>query len=457
MVATPVEIDFGEGPVLQLAYQTHEGQPLYRSLDEPPYQACLYTPLYIGLLSLTQGGGPHLPPARALSGLATLCTALAVGVRLRRKHGWLIALTFYALFFAHALILNWSFYCRVDTLAMLFSALGLLVGEDERLPPLAQEGGAAFCFSLAVLTKQTFIAAPAALFFLWLPTPKRSLRLFGFCVLITGIPLLWLNAGSHGQLFNLLVGYNALPYNAEQMLGYLLGYEASAAPLLALALLGAVRAWKEHRVWVLYALASLGMVLGSGRMFSWYNYFLEVHLALCVLAAMAVLQFRDQRLPALAIALLLGSQLFHQGLTSDLNGTYLEPAQERINGEILPMLRGEVPPRVADKLEQREVLQQVLELNPGDTFAEYSGMPVALGRLSWFCDPSTYCALSRHGLWNEDIFVRELEQQRFKLILLTWPVNSPHLTPRVMDALKANYTEMGNTGGIGAQYVYVPR
>lgn len=192
-------------------------------------------------------------------------------------------------------------------------------------------------------------------------------------------------------------------------------------------------------------------------MFSWYNYFLELHLALSVLGALAVLRWGGERLPAIAVAILVASQLFRQGLMSDLNGTYLDPASHRIKLEILPLLRGETPPWVADKLEQTEQLRQVLEAIPGETLAEYSAMPVALGRLSWFCDPSTYCALSRHGLWNEELFVQEIDRKRFQLILLTWPNGSPHFTPRVLEAIERNYVPVGNTGGIGTQYVYVPR
>lgn len=455
MISAPLEIDFGEGPVLQLAYQTHEGQPLYRPLDQPPYQACLYTPLYIYVVSLTQAGGPHLGPARAISALSTLLVAVMVARQLKRRHGWLVALTFAALFLGHALVLNWSLYCRIDTMALLFSALGLLVADAEFESKRKQELLAALCFSLAVLTKQSFIAAPAAVFFLWLP--RRAIRLFLYCVAMTGIPLLLINAGSQGQLFNLLFRYNALPYNPDQMIGYLHGYFQSAAPLLALGALGLSTAWKQHRVWALFTLTSLLIVLGSGRMFSWYNYFLELQMALSVLAALAVLHWRDQLLPRLAVTLLVASQLFHQGLSSSLGGTYLEPAEERITGEILPLLRGETPPRLQDKLDQVEALRSILKQNPGELLAEYSGMPVSQGRLSWMCDPSTFCALTRHGLWNEEPLIRFIEEKRFQLILLTWPVNSPHFTPDVMEAIQANYYQSGHTGGIGAQYVYLPR
>lgn len=457
MLSAPMEIDFGEGPVLQLAYQTHLGQPLYRALDEPPYQACLYTPLYIAVVSLTQGDRPSLGAARAVSAFCTLAIALAVAAQLKRRHGWLVCLVFTALFLGHALTLNWSLYCRVDTMALMFSGLGLLVADARLKRPLLQEAFCALCFSLAVLTKQSFIAAPAAVFFLWLPRPLRSLRLFGLCVVFTGLPLLALNAGSEGQLFNLLFRYNALTYSVPQMLGYLHGYFVSAAPLLALGLFGAGRAWREHRVWVLYTLTSLGIVLGSGRMFSWYNYFLELHLALSVLAALAVLEWKDQKVANLAVWLLLASQLLRQGWASDLGGTYLEPASVRFEREVLPLLRGETPPRLADNQAQTQALGAALHAYPGETLAEYSGEPVALGRLSWFCDPSTFCALSRLGLWDEELMVRAVEQRRFQLILLTWPVNSPHFTPPVLEAIKANYRNVGNTGGIGTQYIYVPR
>ena len=41
-------------------------------------------------------------------------------------------------------------------------------------------------------------------------------------------------------------------------------------------------------------------------------------------------------------------------------------------------------------------------------------------------------ALSRVGLWPEELFVQRVREHRFALILITWPHNSPHLTPKVM-------------------------
>lgn len=457
MVSGPYEIDFGEGPVLQLAYQVHQGEPLYRSLDEPPFQACLYTPLYIGLASLLQGEHPSLGAARALSALATLIAAAATSIALKNRHGWLVSLTFLALFLGHALTLNWSFYCRVDTLALMFSVLGLLAAAPDWRRPLAQEAAVALCLSLAVLTKQSFLAAPVAIFLLWLPRPLRALRLTLFCVLFTGLTLLWLNASSQGQLFNQLFRYNALPYYVAQMTGYLKGYTASAGALMGLALLGALPAWRTERVFLLYTLTSLGIVLGSGRMFSWYNYFLELHLAMAVLAGLAVQRWAPDPVTRGAVAVLLAGQLFWLGLTSDLNGTYLEPAGARLKGEVWPVLTGRTPARVQDRIEQARRLQEMLQRHPGPLLAEYSALPLCLGRTSWLCDPSTYCALSGLGWWNQKLLTDQFEERRFDLILLTWKENSPHFTREAMEALKANYVEVGHTGGTGAMYYFVRR
>ncbi|MEW6283494.1 MAG: hypothetical protein AB1758_33095, partial [Candidatus Eremiobacterota bacterium] len=278
IVSFPFEVDYGEGAVLQLATLLHRGEPLYRPVDAPPFVACLYTPVYVALSSALVGEAPAFWGGRLLSVLATLVvTALLV----RRLGGWWGA-TFAALFLGHALVLNWGVLYRVDMLALLFAALGLLQAER---PSRYQEVACAGWFALSILTKQSFLAAPVAVLVWWLPTsPWKALRLLAWLAGMVGLPLAGLHHFSQGASSLLLLRSNALHYMPEQLLLYLSNYLPTVGGMLVLAGLAARESWRERRLWVLYLAASLVSVLGSGRTYAFYNYFLEFHLALCVLA-----------------------------------------------------------------------------------------------------------------------------------------------------------------------------
>jgi hypothetical protein len=160
-------IDYGEGIVYDHAARIVRGEPLYQPLNRVPHSVAAYTPVYYVCAAVMRMiFGPGLGPGRALSLAAGVVTLLLVWrIAARRAQDWRAGC------FA-ALILGglglppldggapWTAVYRVDTLALALSvaSIALLDGGAgwRRLLLSATLAG------LAVLTKQTYLAAAAA-------------------------------------------------------------------------------------------------------------------------------------------------------------------------------------------------------------------------------------------------------------------------------------------------------
>src|SRR5438874_483613 len=80
-IVQPVALDYGEPVVYGIALRSVSAQPLYQSLDSPPFTVAAYTPLYYWLGGGLQAlFGPGFGPGRALSLLAGVTTALLIAV-----------------------------------------------------------------------------------------------------------------------------------------------------------------------------------------------------------------------------------------------------------------------------------------------------------------------------------------------------------------------------------------
>lgn len=320
----PFQVEYGEGPVADWARTVAQGYLPYKPIQPEPWTFSVYTPLSLlasgALLALGMPlwvGGRLLSLASAL-GLAALVFVLARRGQ-REQPAW-GALAASGLLLASPYLTRWATFYRPDMLALFWSALGIaLVSHNQE----RQRGWflpAALCFVAALMTKQSFIAAPlAALLFLGLTAPSAALRLLATMVVAGTVALgaLALAVGPGTLWADLVIG-NANPFSVASLIRFESSFGRIAAVVVAL---GLFALWRhatsrpgrvadDQTLLALYAMLSLGATISVGKAGAWENYFLEPFFVLSILAGRTLGRLTTGgRLGRLAAPLLVGLQL----------------------------------------------------------------------------------------------------------------------------------------------------
>jgi hypothetical protein len=280
MVLFPYQLDYGEGPILQLALRVTRGQPLYPPLNAGyPYAIASYLPFYYLLVALAAWiTGPSFLGGRLISCLAALVVAAVSGRMVWEKtRNRFAACATAGIVLAIPVFLVWSVLMRIDMVALACSIAGFhLFTRGRRLPGI-------ILFALAVFTRWTNIAGIFAAF-VGLLRERRWKTAIGWAAAQAGLIL----ALVFGALLITKGGmYEQLRWHTSTSLGkqwswaqvlLLLSIAGRNWPVYyAASLLGA--AWcaarAPHRVLVIYLLGACAIYLTSGRVGSTFNYFLE--------------------------------------------------------------------------------------------------------------------------------------------------------------------------------------
>ncbi len=290
----PYQLDYGEGIVLWFAQQLAHGQPIYKGLIGLPYASSNYPPFGMALFAALMPifgegylGGRLLNFAAALIVAALIYQIVRTETR-QRTAGALGAL----LFLGTPYIYHWVPLDRVDLLGLAFTFGGVyFVWRWERMPRLVYFWLYTFAFLLALYTKQTLFAAPAAAFIaLWLRDKRAALTFAVVLGASGGAIYLALDTLTRGAFSFGLIESNATTFLPEQLFDLLKNFALTFPILIALAAwawFSRVRA-KKIGVLEIYAVTALAVVAMSGRVGAWENYFFEAIAAMCVWAGFAV-------------------------------------------------------------------------------------------------------------------------------------------------------------------------
>jgi MFS family permease len=307
VLAQPGEVMLGEGILYGHVAELVRGKQLYRPVDEAPYTIANYTPLYYLAAGASHGlMGPGLLPGRLLSLAAGLTAAGLVGALAARGtgSGWagaLAASTFLALGIAgrSPAAPPWIALYKEDALgvALGLGAITALANSGQPTRRRVMIGGA--LAGLAILTKQTFVAAALA-GFVWLAWHQwRRAALFaavGAAVVLCTAVYFELTSGA---FLENAVFSNASPLSLDALLFGLRRLAWSQlGPLVVAAVYVLGRVWtarlgRAESLLVLYWLASMLPVLGVAMVGSNYNYWMELAAVTAVLATLCV--WRNQR------------------------------------------------------------------------------------------------------------------------------------------------------------------
>lgn len=425
----PTEALYGEGIVLSQALAVVAGQPLYPPLGQPPYGVTAYTPVYYLLVALLTGlTGPSLVPGRLLSLAAFAVAALAIALAVRPRVGWTWGLLAAFAFLAQPAATEWIGLHRVDSLALALALGGLVVGARGRLLP------AAALLMLSVMTKQTYLAAPAAMV-AWLLLERRwrdSALFFGAFATPLATVVLALDWATRGSFLDHIVWANVNPYSASLVLNWIGWATTVAGPLLLAGLVGLAVLPREWRLWKLYFVFNAPNVVALGKDGASFNYWLEPLAAASILTAGTLALLFATR-PRLALAGAMAVFLVVAPSTTSA-------AEAVRRGPALA---------AADRPAVEWAIQMARE-TPGDVLSEDLAITALAGKPLAF-EYVIFSILWNEGRWREDELIADLEVGRYPRLILLGdddPLAGDCLCmpPPVWEALRANYRKVDQVG-----------
>lgn len=408
-VRSPWSRDYGEGCTLALGALLSERGSYFPALVDYPYLVANYPPVFPALEALGQQLlGPTLFFPRLVAFGATLSLVLLLFLVLRvllgdRAQALCLALVFVMPWF----VTTWAALARVDTLALAFSLAGLLIvlrRDSQALP-----WPALACFWLAFFTKQSMLAAPAAVL---LELALRRDRRFGRALLSYALPLAALVAllvlATHGAAFRHLVVYTAAAsYEWDRMLQSYLQLAVIAGPLLvliALTLVARVASAQERagRILLLYLALSLAGFVAIAKSGAAQNYFLEPWLATILAAGWALRGLRE-RVPGLgaywAAWLAIVAAVAQYSYSSQ---------------RWLPQ-----PLRAPDRARYFTELTRLVHETPGPVLCENLSLLVLDGR-PVLLEPYGVQLIAEAGLFDTSRLTRDCEAGRFPLVVVEY-------------------------------------
>lgn len=447
----PYELDYGEGIVWQQALLLLEGKG-YGPIDGLPAIVFHYPPVFHALSAAVAALGlDPLAAGRLVSILATLLSGALVGIIVRtaladkeapataRLCGLLGGLATFAFWPVAA----WGVLMRVDMVALAFSLAGFWLAMLALRRP-AMIVPAAFCFVLAVYTKQTAVAAAAAAFLTLLLARPRTARLGIAVAAAAGLALLgFLSWATDGGFLRHILLYNINRFDWPR-LQTIPGTMAMHALFFAAAGYGLWRLLKKRRAGLrarlvsspadaalamilLYALLASLMLVTIAKSGSNINYLIEWLVAIGILLGLASRE---------AVRAALAPKAGERGLL-----TLLVPAALAVQPFLLPAS----PYQAAMAPSRRPALEALsarVREAPGPVISDDMVLLLRSGKaVQW--EPAIFAELASTGLWDERPFVEAIRARRFAFFVTVGRRGSKlfdsRYNPAVAEAIDAAY------------------
>lgn len=436
------------------------GDGLYYDLNRYPFTVSPYGPLFYGASALLHKlGAPLLLGGRMISFLALL----GIGYLVWRALGLLVSdryarIAGVALTLSTANLVSWGTVAQVDMLACFFSLSGFVSFLEWR----KRRNVSLLCLSglfliLAVFTKQTFVAAGAAIGICLLIEGRKRALFWLAGVAAVGIMLaIALNSATGGHFVDNAIRANLNPFSVEKLQQQLEHLLLTSSGLILIGILG-VRYW-SRRLTPLYLYTGLaaGVFLATAaKVGSDLNYQIELTLLLVLCAACALdrLSFFPKCFAADrgSIALLQIPLLVHIALNLALGVT-----------TVLARAMQEPPKRV--ELEQ---LQPYLNRSHGRVLSvQLDALAHFRGRME--VEPLIYTLLVDAGMTDPSAVRRDLAARQFKTVILyenvfadvpSWKsAETPSLPNAHLNEIRRYYRLVKHVPGpyLEGNYIYEP-
>lgn len=405
-LAYPHSIDPIEGTILSVSRSLARGNNIYSPHNYLvyPFQLAIYTPVYYFLVSLLiKCFGVAFWPCRLLSLVGTIACSLFIGkiIFLKTKQifysflGGFLFLSFYSLWF-------WGSLVRVDTLALVFSLIGLYVFIKTESHAWKFLLSIPF-FLLAFYTKQTSISALASISIYFLcKNKKKAIQL----ILLTGIigftVFVILNFFSSGGFFFSIItaDQNPILFSYEKwVLEILFSQNIPIIVLLISFYLVMIKIRQLSLISTYFLMSSIITLLTIGKIGANFNYFIELAAASSLVLSISLKRLNNNRFVGLILVLLLAF------LVKDVL-TY--------RGEILWRL----------SLPKREPFAGIIEFiqenssSKSKLLSTEPGLLLNAEREVGLSDFFQFTLLQRQGKWSEDELLDMISKKEFILIVV---------------------------------------
>jgi Dolichyl-phosphate-mannose-protein mannosyltransferase len=433
--------DDADPEILNSAWRLACGQPLYHSIDAPPWVVNPYTPLYHVLAAAAlRVTGLSYWPARLVSLVAFAAIVLAL-VRLARRYG---RGTAEALWSAALLLLVPAMLYNVarphpQMLAVALSLWAFVLFESPRR--VLSELASPLLAVLAVYTKQDQIFLPVALgaWLLWRDRP-RLLRYAAAVAVLGLVPVPFLQAATGGTFLESVVGMNFLPYSPAQIAPVLVEHAGIFFGFLGLAL---ARLWPRLRrlqiepLDAYFALLVPVTVASLGRAGAHGQYVVE----LLVVGVVYLLRH---------------------------GGVRFGPGREAVACVQLGLLMAyaaafvllQEGPWDRASLRSAPAVRALLSTAPGPILSEQGSFPL-FTRGEIHVQLFHFAALARQGRWDEGPLLREAEEGRLAWVVTEFPLEGEidedgreRFTAELRSVLAQHYVRRAF---LYPYYVYRPR
>ena len=414
----PFQLDYGEGPILQIALRFAHGESLYPPLNQGyPYVIASYMPLYYLVCGLAAKlTGPSFLGGRLISVLSALviavCCGLVVWDSTRRRFPAFLA---GGLVLAMPIVMVWASLMRTDMVALALSVAGFWLFQRGR------RTAGVVLFALAVMTRWTNVASIAAVL-AGLLLQRQWKQALGWGAAQAALILLLVfgaNAATHGAMLEQLRVHTSSSLGKSWtwgQVGLLFSVATQEWPIYFV--LGAVGAlWcairRPHRTLALYYAAAWAIFFTSGRIGSTFNYLMEPLLAGAMavgvmwaeLARLDLAKVSARYRPvasAVGLAVLVGMSLalMMQAVDTDLRLSYS-----------ISLLRPK-----ADGASSAYVVDRIREA-PGPTLCEDVGLQILAGR-DVPLDPFEFTQLAHKQTFDPEPVFAEVRAGKFPLIVL---------------------------------------
>ena len=314
----PYQLDYEEGNVLNAAVRINAGLTPYATPGSWPVVLNPYGPVpYFISARLIGSSQPEFLRPRMISLVAALIIACEIALLVQGFTGCVyLSVSFAAFFLSVPLVQEWVPLLRVDLLGLAFSLGGLVV--FFRLPRLHLL--AWLLFSLALLCKVTFLAAPLACTAILVR--RKGWREIGLGMLtsfaVLGPVVAALQWSTHGAFLFHQFGTHVEAFSWMNYRNHAAGLLRQTPVLVALSLIGILRARRLSEPSIYLLAVILGTVTALKRG-SESNHFLELEAALCISAAIGIYELQKMRklpMASTGLIVLCGAILAAEGIAN---------------------------------------------------------------------------------------------------------------------------------------------
>jgi Dolichyl-phosphate-mannose-protein mannosyltransferase len=423
--------DDAEPEILNQGWQLTRGHSIYRDITAPPFAFAAYPPVFYALAALLlKFTGLTYIAAKLISVVSALSIGWAM-VRLSREWNrnaagglWSTAL----LLMIPAFLYN-SARCHVQMMAVALSIWSFVFFLRNRwtetvvISPLLAV--------LALYTKQTQVALPIAMAVFLAFRNRRWLLPYAATGTIAAlIPLLWLQKATGGLFLYDTVRLAGIAFDVRQIPPVFAHFAGPLLLFLGLALHLLRQRFRKRQLEPIdfyLGCVLVTTVVSLGRLGAHSQYVLELlvvtMLYLMRTEKLPAVRGRDALVAAQVLFLLIYAPLFvfwEEG--------YRGMACNRAAEKIYPMLESDTGP----------ILSQ-------------QGSFALFGRGGIFVQLFHFSALSRAGLWDQGLLLKEIDRRGFSWVITEFPVedstgdasDQERFTPEILEALRRNYARHG--------------